>query len=233
MARMIEATDDFFADKGALIIPVSVTAGGEKRGMMAIAGRLMPGLAKAFQSARRSGFLAAGGSFAVHLQDRTVILMGLAIGPGREASVVKALNSIGAVAKENAIGEAALYVPTREDLDVAREAIRHWPSNVQVRFYHPDWDAVTGRKKNAGLVNIPELACRPVMLKADGVPIAFEDASARGWVGVEVLPCQETDSQPSGWAVYDVSREQPGELLSVHKTAKLANWAMDAEHQEI
>ena len=100
MANITLAGGNFFADPGALIIPVSVVAGGEKHGMLGHIVKVVPDLARAFQSARRTGHLKAGGSFTIRLcfgngsepygkwmvhrvtHSRTLILMGLAIGPG-------------------------------------------------------------------------------------------------------------------------------------------------------
>jgi hypothetical protein len=123
------AGSDFFADPGPLIIPVSVVAGGEKRGMAGLIVRAVPDLAKAVQSARRTGRLKAGGSFTVHLCEqynsttRTAILMGLSIDPGSESSARAAWRSIAAQIKEWDLSEAALNVPSKEALTAALKAI--------------------------------------------------------------------------------------------------------------
>ena len=77
----------------------------------------------------------------------------------------------------------------------------------------------------------PELTYRPVVLKANGGGyLSLEDALTRGWVGVKIVPCKHDDSHLAGWAVYEMDAEgQPSKALSVHKTAKLAEWAIDAK----
>jgi hypothetical protein len=156
MANITLAGCNFFADPGALVIPVSVVAGGEKHGMLGHIVKVVPDLARAFQSARRTGHLKAGGSFTIRLcfgngsepygkwmvhrvtHSRTLILMGLAIGPGREASAQSALQSIAGQIEEWKLGEVALPVPSLAALEVARQAIEGWPG-TKVRIYHPDW----------------------------------------------------------------------------------------------
>lgn len=142
MADITLAGSDFFADLGPLIIPVSVVAGGEKHGMMAAIVKAVPDLAKAFQSARRTGLLKPGGSFTVRLVQsnmRTLILMGLAIGPGRETSAQAALQSIASQIKEWHLSEVALHVPSEKALAIAQKAIEGWPAKTKVRIYHPEW----------------------------------------------------------------------------------------------
>lgn len=74
------------------------------------------------------------------------------------------------------------------------------------------------------------MACRPVVLRAGEMYLLLEDALARGWNGVTVIPCEPGDRHLAGWAVYALEAEgRPARLLSVHKTAKLAEWDMDAE----
>jgi hypothetical protein len=157
MATIVFAGSDFFADPGPLIIPVSVVAGGEKRGMMAMIVKEVPNLAKTLHSVCRAGLLKAGGSFTIRLcfgngteqygkwlvrkttHTRTLILMGLAIGPGRQASAKSALESIADQIKEWHLSEVALHVPSEEALAVAEKAIGSWPK-IKVRIYHPEWD---------------------------------------------------------------------------------------------
>jgi len=156
MATIAFAGSRFFEDRGALIIPVSVVAGGERHGMVRHIVKTVPALSNAIKSARRGGHLNAGGSFTIHLcfgegtiqygkwivrrttHMRILILMGLAIGPGREDSARSALLSIAEQIKEWNLDEVALYVPSLDALDVARQAIESWPE-TKVRIYHPNW----------------------------------------------------------------------------------------------
>jgi len=157
MATITLAGSDFFTDPGPLVIPVSIVAGGEKHGMIAMIVKAAPELAKAFRSARRTGCLKAGGSFTVRLgfgkgteqcgkwtvrrttYMRTLILMGLSIGPGRESSARSALQSIAGQLEEWHLSEVALHVPSEETLVVAQKAIESWPTETKVRIYHPEW----------------------------------------------------------------------------------------------
>jgi hypothetical protein len=132
----------FFADPGPLIIPVSVVAGGEKRGMIAAIVKAVPDLANTFKSARRTGLLKPGGSFTVRLvaqEMRTLILMGLAIGPAREESAQAALQSVKDQIVNWHLSEVALHVPSEKALAVAEKAIETWPAGTKVRIYHPEW----------------------------------------------------------------------------------------------
>jgi len=140
MATITFEGKDYFSDPGPLIIPVCVAAGGERHGMIEHIVKVVPELGNAFRSARRAGHLVAGGSFTVHLGNKILILMGLAIGPGKGPSAISALASIAERLKESRLCEVALHVPSPKALEIAQKAIEGWPAETRVRIYHPDWE---------------------------------------------------------------------------------------------
>lgn len=139
MAALKVVTGNFLADKGALVIPTSVIIGDEYQGIFKTAISQFPQLENCVRSACGNNHLVAGNSFTFHLMDsgsmHEIVILGLAAGPEKEASLASALNSVRGQILRHHLTEMVLFAPNGKTMKQIRKAVKGWPSNVSVRVY--------------------------------------------------------------------------------------------------